>query len=127
MRLPISFKLFIMTFFVLLAAMLPTAFRNYSQVKKESIDREWQFISTQSESKSQEVEWILKNLIENSIQSSTYFLEKKFKGLSLNDLLNPFIKNEYMLNFEIFEIENNSANLIHRETKTQLMQNLISL
>lgn len=123
MRLPISFKLFIMTFFVLLAAMLPTAYRNYSQVKKESIDREWQFISTQSESKSQEVEWILKNLIENSIQSSTYFLEKKFKGLALNDLLNPFIKNEYMLNFEIFEIENSFAKLIHRETKTQLMQN----
>lgn len=120
MRIPISFKLFIMTFTILLLAMIPTAYRNYSQVKKEAVDREWQFISTQSQAKTQEIEWILKNLIENSLQSATYIFEKNYNKNINNDVLNPFTKNDFMKSIDLYDISSQSApQLFYRESKSQ--------
>ena len=79
LRIPIWIKLFLMTIFILLLAMIPTAYSNYARIKTESVDREWQIVSQQAESRAQETQLVLAHLLEKSQFLATQLLTFQLK------------------------------------------------
>lgn len=103
LRIPIWIKLFFVTIIVLLAAMIPTAYSNYVRIKAESIDREWQIVSTQAQNKAQETRLVISYMIEKYQFVATQLLniQSKNEKPALKDLAvlssDPhFIKMEIM-------------------------------
>ncbi|MBC7458391.1 MAG: HAMP domain-containing protein, partial [Bdellovibrionaceae bacterium] len=80
LRIPIWIKLFLVTIIILLAAMIPTAYSNYSRIKTESIDREWQIVGGQAESKAQEIRLVLSHSIEKYQFVATQLLNLQSKN-----------------------------------------------
>lgn len=117
-RIPIWIKLFTVTVLILLLAMIPAAITNYSKIKRESVDREWQIVTTQSESKAEEVRLTLANVIDKALISATYLMTQKMnEGKDANPLLNPFTRDPDMLSIEILKVTSLGQELILRSTK----------
>ncbi len=118
-RIPIWIKLFLMTIFILLSAMIPTAYSNYTRISTESVDREWQIVSQQAESRAQETRLVLSHLIEKSqfIGAQLLNLQTKNEKPTEKDLTN-FATDPFLLNLELVNMNDLKTNLVLRQTQS---------
>lgn len=112
-----------MTVVILLSAMIPTAYTNYSRIKTESVDREWQIISYQAESRAQETSLVISNLIEKSkfIAAQLLNFQVKNEKLSEKDLF-AFTSDPNLLNIELVKMSEQKAQLVLRQTQPKVFE-----
>ncbi len=123
LRIPIWIKLFLMTVVILLSAMIPTAYTNYSRIKTESVDREWQIISYQAESRAGETSLVLSHLIEKSKFIAAQLLNFQVKNEKPSDKdLFSFSSDPDLLNIELVKISDQKAQLVLRQTQTKVFE-----
>ena len=121
-RVPIWIKLFLMTMFILLLAMIPTAYTNHARISSESIDREWQIVSQQAESRAQETRLVLAHLIEKSqfIATQLLGLQMKQQTPTVKELAS-FTNDPHMLNLEIISLEDGKSQVLLRQTQAKAL------
>jgi len=119
---PIWLKLFTVSLILILLATIPTAIKNYSRLRLESVDREWQFITTQSEAKTTEVNLLIKSIIDKAMVSAGYLLEAKLNEDREGTLnLNPFEKDPDLVSIEIIRVDGSKNEVILRESKKEIL------
>lgn len=101
-KIPIWIKLFFMTVIILLSAMVPTAYTNHKRISNESIDREWQIVGQQAESRAQESRLVLSHLMEKSQFLATQLLNIQVRNEKPTDKdLSMFTSDPHLLNIEL--------------------------
>src|SRR3989338_1258013 len=117
-KIPIWIKLFLMTVIILLSAMIPTAYTNHARISSESIDREWQIVSQQSESRAQETRLIISHLMEKSQFLATQFLTLHLRNEKPSEKdLSMFTSDPYLLNIEVIKVKDLKPEVVFRETQ----------
>ena len=112
-----------MTVVILLSAMIPTAYTNYSRIKTESVDREWQIISYQAESRAGETSLVLSHLIEKSKFIAAQLLNFQVKNEKPSDKdLFSFSSDPDLLNIELVKMSDQKAQLVLRQTQTKVFE-----
>lgn len=118
-RLTIWMKIFSVTIAILLIATIPTAVQIYSSVKIEAVDREWQVVSSESQSKAAEVRLIFDNLVERATISAGYLVKEK-SAPAQNKSVHPFYRDNDLLSVEVIRIHDGISEILFRESKTDL-------
>ncbi|OFZ29691.1 MAG: hypothetical protein A2622_10740 [Bdellovibrionales bacterium RIFCSPHIGHO2_01_FULL_40_29] len=117
-KIPIWIKLFLMTVIILLSAMIPTAYTNHARISSESIDREWQIVSQQAESRAQETRLIISHLMEKSQFLATQFLTLHLRNEKPSEKdLSMFTSDPYLLNIEVIKVKDLKPEVVFRETQ----------
>ena len=112
-----------MTVVILLSAMIPTAYTNYSRIKTESVDREWQIISYQAESRAQETSLVLSHLIEKSKFIATQLLNLQLKNEKPNEKdLYAFTSDPDLLNIELIKMTDQKAEIVLRQSQMKTFE-----
>ncbi len=120
LRIPIWIKLFLMTIFILLLAMIPTAYSNYARIKTESVDREWQIVSQQAESRAQETQLVLAYLIEKSQFLATQLLTFQIKKeIPTAKDLSVFTSDPHLLNLELISMKDLKPVVVLRQSQAK--------
>ncbi len=120
LRIPIWIKLFLMTIFILLLAMIPTAYSNYARIKTESVDREWQIVSQQAESRAQETQLVLAHLIEKSQFLATQLLTFQVKKeIPTAKDLSVFTSDPHLLNLELISMKDLKPTVVLRQSQAK--------
>ncbi len=120
LRIPIWIKLFLMTIFILLLAMIPTAYSNYARIKTESVDREWQIVSQQAESRAQETRLVLAHLIEKSQYLAAQLLTFQVKNeVPTEKDLSAFSADPHLLNLELISMKDLKPQLVLRQSQAK--------
>lgn len=120
LRIPIWIKLFLMTIFILLLAMIPTAYSNYARIKTESVDREWQIVSQQAESRAQETQLVLAHLIEKSQFLATQLLTFQVKKeIPTAKDLSIFTSDPHLLNLELISMKDLKPAVVLRQSQAK--------
>ena len=109
-----------MTIFILLLAMIPTAYSNYARIKTESVDREWQIVSQQAESRAQETQLVLAHLIEKSQFLATQLLTFQVKKeIPTAKDLSIFTSDPHLLNLELISMKDLKPAVVLRQSQAK--------